>query len=56
MDVIKNITLPAGILNNIELKISDRDIEENEILVMCSVGIAESKQSMKIKNYGLNIC
>ena len=42
VDVIKNITLPTGILNNIELKISDRDVEENEILVMCSDGIAES--------------
>ena len=53
VDVIKNITLPAGILNNIELKISDRDIEENEILVMCSDGIAESNAEYENKELWL---
>ena len=53
VDVIKNITLPAGILNNIELKISDRDIEENEILVMCSDGIVESNAEYENKELWL---
>ena len=50
---IKNITLPTGILNNIELKISDRDVEENEILVMCSDGIAESNAEYENKELWL---
>lgn len=53
VDIIKNITLPAGILNNIELKISDRDISENEILVMCSDGIAESNAEYENKELWL---
>lgn len=53
VDIIKNITLPAGILNNIELKISDRDVEENEILVMCSDGIAESNEEYENKELWL---
>ncbi len=53
VDIIKNITLPAGILNNIELKISDRDIAENEILVMCSDGIAESNAEYENKELWL---
>ncbi len=53
VDIIKNITLPAGILNNIELKISDRDMEENEILVMCSDGIVESNAEYENKELWL---
>ena len=53
VDIIKNITLPAGILNNIELKISDRDVDENEILVMCSDGIAESNAEYENKELWL---
>ena len=53
VDIIKNITLPAGILNNIELKISDRDMEENEILVMCSDGIVESNTEYENKELWL---
>lgn len=53
VDIIKNITLPAGILNNIELKISDRDLEANEILVMCSDGIAESNAEYENKELWL---
>lgn len=53
VDIIKNITLPAGILNNIELKISDRDVEKNEILVMCSDGIAESNEEYENKELWL---
>lgn len=53
VDVIKNITLPTGILNHIELKISDRDVEENEILVMCSDGIAESNAEYENKELWL---
>ena len=53
VDIIKNLTLPAGILNDIDLKISDRDLEENEILVMCSDGIIESNTEYENKDLWL---
>ena len=49
VDVIKNITLPAGILNDIDLVVYDRDVEDNDIIVMCSDGIIESNCEYKNK-------
>ena len=36
VQLIKSLSLPAGILNNIDLVTYDRDLDENEIFVMCS--------------------
>ena len=49
VDIIKNIALPAGILNDIDLVIYDRDIEDNDIIIMCSDGIVESNFEYKNK-------
>lgn len=49
VDIIKNIALPAGILNDIDLVIYDRDIENNDIIVMCSDGIIEANSEYKNK-------
>lgn len=49
VDIVKNIALPAGILNDIDLVIYDRDIEDNDIIVMCSDGIVESNSEYKNK-------
>lgn len=49
VDIIKNIALPAGILNNIDLVVYDRDVEDNDIIVMCSDGIIESNSEYKNK-------
>ncbi len=49
VDIIKNITLPAGILNSIDLVVYDRDVEDNDIIVMCSDGILESNGEYKNK-------
>lgn len=49
IDVIKNITLPAGILNNIDLVVYDRDVDYNDIIVMCTDGIIDSTQEYKNK-------
>jgi len=49
VDVIKNIALPAGILNDIDLVVYDRDVEDNDIIVMCSDGIVESNSEYKNK-------
>lgn len=42
VDIIKTISIPTGILENIDLEIFDRDLEDGDILVMCSDGIIES--------------
>ena len=44
VDIIKSITLPTGILNNIDLVVYDRDLEDGEIIVMCTDGIVESNK------------
>ena len=49
VDIIKNIALPAGILNDIDLVVYDRDVEDNDIIVMCSDGIVESNSEYKNK-------
>lgn len=42
VDIIKNIALPAGILNDIDLVVYDRDVDNNDIIIMCSDGVIES--------------
>ncbi len=49
VQVIKSIALPAGILNNINLVVYDKDIEANDIMFMCSDGILESNTEYKNK-------
>ena len=44
VDIIKSLSLPAGILDNIELVVFDRDVEDGEIIVMCTDGIVESNK------------
>ena len=44
VDIIKSIALPAGILDKIDLVVYDRDIENNDIIVLCSDGIVESNE------------
>ena len=42
VDIIKSITLPVGILKDIDIDIYGKDLEDEDILVMCSDGIIES--------------
>lgn len=49
VQIIKALTLPAGILEKISLVVYDKDIEDNDILVMCSDGIMESNQEYQNK-------
>lgn len=44
VDIIKSISLPTGILNNVDLIVYDRDLEDNDIIVMCTDGIVESNK------------
>ncbi len=49
VQIIKALSLPAGILENINLVVYDKDIEDNDILVMCSDGIMESNTEYQNK-------
>lgn len=49
VQIIKSLSLPAGILENISLVVYDKDIEDGDILVMCSDGIMESNTEYQNK-------
>ena len=42
VEILKSLSLPTGILNDIDLVVYDRALEDGDILVMCSDGILES--------------
>lgn len=61
VQIIKALSLPAGILENINLVAYDKDIEDNDILVMCTDGIMESNieyqnKELWVKNILEEIC
>ena len=49
VEVIKAVSLPAGIVENVDLVIYDKDLQGEEIIVMCSDGILESNQELTNK-------
>lgn len=49
VQIVKSLNLPAGILNNLNLTIYDKDIEDQDIMVMCSDGILDSNVEYKNK-------
>lgn len=49
INVVKSLTLPTGIVDNVDLSLYDKDIENNDILVMCSDGILDSNVEYKNK-------
>lgn len=49
VQIIKALSLPAGILDNISLVVYDKDIEEGDLLIMCSDGIMESNTEYQNK-------
>ncbi len=49
VQIVKALSLPAGIMENISLVVYDKDIEDNDILVMCSDGIMESNEEYQNK-------
>ncbi len=44
VEILKSISLPTGVLPDIDLVANDRDLEANDILVMCSDGIIDSSE------------
>lgn len=49
VQIVKSLSLPAGILKDINLTTYDKDIEKQDILVMCSDGILDSNIEYKNK-------
>ena len=49
VQVIKSLALPAGVIQDISKEVFDKDIENGDILVMCSDGILDSNVEYKNK-------
>lgn len=53
VEVVKAVSFPAGILDKIDMVVYDKDLKENDIVVMCSDGIIESNTECKNKEIWL---
>lgn len=53
VQVLKSVSLPTGILSDIDLVVYDKDLQEGDILVMCSDGILESSEEYTNKELWL---
>lgn len=53
VQIVKSLSLPAGILKEINLTTYDKDIENQDIIVMCSDGILDSNIEYKNKELWL---
>lgn len=42
VQILKSLSLPTGIINDIDLIVYDKDLKDGDIIVMCSDGILES--------------
>jgi len=49
VEVVKAVSLPAGIIEDIDLVVYDKDLKGGEIIVMCSDGILESNEELTNK-------
>ena len=49
VQVIKSKSLPAGMINELNLEVFDKDIENKEIMLMCTDGILDSNVEYKNK-------
>ncbi len=49
VEVVKAVSLPAGIVDNIDLVVYDKELKGGEIIVMCSDGILESNTELANK-------
>ena len=49
VNVVKSISLPAGILDKVDLVVYDKDLSDGDIIVMCTDGILESNAEYENK-------
>ena len=55
VEVVKAVSFPAGVLDKIDLVVYDKDLKENDIIIMCSdrmqkQGIMAKRTARKFKN------
>lgn len=53
VETIKSISFPAGMLDKIDLVVYDKDLKEDDIIIMCSDGILESNTEYENKEVWL---
>ena len=53
VETVKAISFPAGMLDKIDLVVYDKDLKEEDIIVMCSDGIIESNTEYENKELWL---
>lgn len=53
VQLLNSISIPTGILDNIDLVVYDKDIQKGDIIVMCSDGIIESNSEYQNKELWL---
>lgn len=53
VQVLKSLSLPTGILSDIDLVVYDKDLQEGDILVMCSDGVIEASEEYTNKELWL---
>lgn len=53
VNVVKSISLPAGILDKIDLVVYEKDLDDGDIIVMCTDGILESNSEYENKEIWL---
>ena len=53
VNVVKSISLPAGILDKIDLVVYDKDLVDGDIIVMCTDGVLESNSEYENKEIWL---
>lgn len=53
VQILKSISLPTGILENIDLVVYDRALEDEDIIVICSDGVLESSEEYTNKELWL---
>ena len=49
VELVNSISLPTGIINDIDLVVYDKDIKDGDIIVMCSDGILDANVEYKNK-------
>ena len=49
VDIINSITLPVGILNDVDIDIYGKDLYDGDILVMCTDGVIDSNTEYQNK-------
>lgn len=53
VEVVKAVSFPAGMLEKIDLVVYDKDLKENDIIIMCTDGILEANAEYENKELWL---